>query len=488
MARLCRAIGLSRPFSHLSNHAAKATSSTDVHPTPTTPSGPVNPAGYIPSAFETLPAFNPTTKTIKTAAGTLPASPIMDPEWRMTQGFFRAPKPRPRPPVGRFRRLLSRSPYARMLASPLRLDPLTNAFLPRDFLASFEVIQHPETGKPWWAPMIDDAPLLRVQPSDMSMDTEAEVQVQTDEDAHEEEEVAAAAAAAATTTSIEADVDPDPSYIPTPRLANAPAQPPRSSPGSPSRASAQITTQSNLRAHTALSAHALAILDRRLTGSPKAFPFLASRRANHMAWVQRTPPVWRDGMTDVLLQMLRARALDDFALLADPTSLGKEYPNARGEEQGQEQEQEEKEEGVRSARAPMAYGSEWLSPLVSVASWADLPGAVPEKTLRGAVLWLSRSADAMVPAEVSKDQKTYEFSGAQYNAHVPIHNLPKLLGEEGLQKVLDMFPEMNDTELVLLVRPATIHLRKRLWQLEGYINGNPRPQGHGSELIFEDEP
>ncbi|KAL1894507.1 hypothetical protein Cpir12675_003633 [Ceratocystis pirilliformis] len=490
MTRAHRAIGLSRHFSYLSTHAAKApdaSSTSTLPPTsvPGTPlTGPTHHEAYIPSTFETLPNFDATSKTISTSAGALPASPIMDPEWRMTQGFFRASKPRRRPPVGRFRKLFSRSPYARMLASPLRVDPLTDAFLPREFLASFEVVCHPETSSPWWAPLIEDAPPpVRADVGEKGkIEGEGEREdimgMEPEEDIHEEAEaMATTVAAESTAQSFSLDVplpDPveasssDPAYIATPRLAGASQQPP---PVTSTNATApQIKTLSNLRAYTILSSRILSTLDTRLGGSPKGFPFLATRRSNHMPWIQRSPPVWHHNMTGVMLAMLRARALDDFALLADPASLGKKYPKtAAAATQTDTGSLAEKDDPASPLLCP-AYGTEWLSPLVRVESWAELLTAVPDKTLRGAVLWLPASADAVVPADVAPDRQTYTFAGVQYNAHVPIHNLTRLLGEEGVLKVRGMFPEMRDAELVLLVRPSSIHLRTRLWQLEGYLS------------------
>ncbi|KAL2890587.1 Esterase-like protein [Ceratocystis lukuohia] len=492
MTRAHRAIGLSRQFSHLTTHAAKAPDASSTSSTSTLPptsvsgtplTGPTHHEAYIPSTFETLPNFDATSKTISTSAGALPASPIMDPEWRMTQGFFRASKPRRRPPVGRFRKLFSRSPYARMLASPLRVDPLTDAFLPREFLASFEVVRHPETSSPWWAPLIEDVPpLVKADVGEKEKiegegEREDGMEMGTEEDIHEEAEAMATVAAEPTAQSFSLDAPlPDsveasssnPAYIATPRLARASQQP---SPDTSTNATApQIKTPSNLRAYTILSSRILSTLDTRLGGSPKGFPFLAARRSNHMAWIQRSPPVWHHDMAGVMLAMLRARALDDFALLADPASLGKKYPKTAAAATQTDAGSFAEKAGPTSPLLCAAYGTEWLSPLVRVASWAELLTAVPDKTLRGAVLWLPASADAVVPADVAPDGRTYAFAGVQYNAHVPIHNLTRLLGEEGVLKVRGMFPEMRDAELVLLVRPASIHLRTRLWQLEGYLS------------------
>ncbi|CEJ92944.1 hypothetical protein VHEMI08570 [[Torrubiella] hemipterigena] len=53
---------------------------------------------------------------------------------------------------GRFRKKLLNNPYAQALASPMRTCSATHTKLPRYFLQDFEMVRHPETGKPWFAP------------------------------------------------------------------------------------------------------------------------------------------------------------------------------------------------------------------------------------------------------------------------------------------------------------------------------------------------
>ncbi|KAL6854502.1 hypothetical protein J3F83DRAFT_754741 [Trichoderma novae-zelandiae] len=89
-------------------------------------------------------------KTISTAAGNLPISPIFDPAWM--QARRKTAKAAPGPPLGRFRRKLANNPFAQALATPVRRCPNSMTSLPRYFLQDFELIKHPTTGKAWWAP------------------------------------------------------------------------------------------------------------------------------------------------------------------------------------------------------------------------------------------------------------------------------------------------------------------------------------------------
>ncbi|KAK5995969.1 hypothetical protein PT974_04389 [Cladobotryum mycophilum] len=89
-------------------------------------------------------------KTITTAAGDLPISPLFDPAWMNARR--QAGKAESGPPTGRFRRKLANNPFARSLATPIRKCPNTLVSLPRYFLQDFELVKHPDTGAAWWAP------------------------------------------------------------------------------------------------------------------------------------------------------------------------------------------------------------------------------------------------------------------------------------------------------------------------------------------------
>ncbi|KAG5997015.1 hypothetical protein E4U54_002458 [Claviceps lovelessii] len=89
-------------------------------------------------------------KTILTAAGELPTSPLFDADWMKARRRQR--KDDAGRPTGRFRRKLANNPYAQALATPIRRCPRTATSIPRYFLQDFELVKHPSTDSLWWAP------------------------------------------------------------------------------------------------------------------------------------------------------------------------------------------------------------------------------------------------------------------------------------------------------------------------------------------------
>ncbi|KAL2877595.1 hypothetical protein SGCOL_007122 [Colletotrichum sp. CLE4] len=133
-------------------------------------------------------------KKVRTSAGDLPISPVMDPVWMDVRTRYRTPKTRPksthRPPPssssgrapkkhkyiikmgwdekkqdntkyiivnkkpngGRFRVKVQQNPYVHALASPIRFCPVTGASLPKFFLQNFKAVTNPDTKGHWFMP------------------------------------------------------------------------------------------------------------------------------------------------------------------------------------------------------------------------------------------------------------------------------------------------------------------------------------------------
>ncbi|KAK8035285.1 esterase-like protein [Apiospora rasikravindrae] len=93
-------------------------------------------------------------KTIETAAGSLPLSPVMDPSFwaRREQHTKRKPKHTASKPQSTFERQFAANAFAQALATPVRYDTMTRVRLPSFFLQDFHLVTHPETGQPWWVP------------------------------------------------------------------------------------------------------------------------------------------------------------------------------------------------------------------------------------------------------------------------------------------------------------------------------------------------
>ncbi|GAP92630.1 putative esterase-like protein [Rosellinia necatrix] len=101
-----------------------------------------------PSSF----TVNPDSKTVTTAVGDLPLSPVMDPSYWEATTRHQAPKAKRGKAQNSLERQFRKNPFAQALATPIRQCTASKARLPAFFLQDFSLIAHPETGKPWWIP------------------------------------------------------------------------------------------------------------------------------------------------------------------------------------------------------------------------------------------------------------------------------------------------------------------------------------------------
>ncbi|KAF6833881.1 esterase-like protein [Colletotrichum musicola] len=94
-------------------------------------------------------------KTVSTAIGDLPISPVMDPNFAEAKGRHRQPKTKMQTGGGlkeRLRKKLRNNPYAHALASPIRADCITKTNLPSFFHQKFKGVINPSTGDLWAVP------------------------------------------------------------------------------------------------------------------------------------------------------------------------------------------------------------------------------------------------------------------------------------------------------------------------------------------------
>ncbi|KAK0674184.1 hypothetical protein QBC41DRAFT_72551 [Cercophora samala] len=97
--------------------------------------------------------IDPENKTVTTAVGKLPLSPLMDQSFHKARNKSMEPKPRVAAhPKDKFRRKLERNPYARMLAGRVRTCDVTGTALPTSLLQRFKLAQHPTADTTWWVP------------------------------------------------------------------------------------------------------------------------------------------------------------------------------------------------------------------------------------------------------------------------------------------------------------------------------------------------
>lgn len=147
---------------------------------------------------ENLSGVDPHNKTIKTAVGSLPISPLLDPTWRKARKRIKKKPPPPFDRMPRFQRVLKRNAYgkrartlfvkcktlnfgrtAQLLAEPVRQCHVTRTRLPKPFLQSFGLVTHPETNGLWWIP----AGLEKVSKTPAEISDKAEAQTVNEDEA-----------------------------------------------------------------------------------------------------------------------------------------------------------------------------------------------------------------------------------------------------------------------------------------------------------------
>ncbi|POR32025.1 Uncharacterized protein TPAR_07786 [Tolypocladium paradoxum] len=219
-------------------------------------------------------------KTISTAAGSLPMSPVFDPVWMKARR--RQQKEDPSKPMGRFRKKLANNPYARALGTPIRRCPITATSLPRYFLQDFELVKHPSTDAAWWAP------------GPLSFEF---VQKKTPTAGHDDEVDAQS----------EADQVASPNQGDT-RSRTAPSQ------HEPAGEDLQSTGRPSRGPITSYTLCRQSVVDSLGGPSKKKVALLLAVRSGMAVAPDTRNTVWRQDMGQVLLRMLRRHAVD--ALIA----------------------------------------------------------------------------------------------------------------------------------------------------------------------------
>ncbi|KAI1126410.1 hypothetical protein F5Y10DRAFT_244954 [Nemania abortiva] len=104
------------------------------------------------AAAHPRPSIDPDNKTVATAVGDLPLSPVMDPSYWEATTRHQAPKPKGSKAQNSVERQFRKNPFAKALATPVRHCSATRTRFPAFFLQDFNLVTHPETGRPWWVP------------------------------------------------------------------------------------------------------------------------------------------------------------------------------------------------------------------------------------------------------------------------------------------------------------------------------------------------
>ncbi|KAG8409966.1 hypothetical protein J3458_019038 [Metarhizium acridum] len=329
--------------------------------------------------------LNTEEKTISTATGDLPLSPLFDPDW--IKARRRSRKHSPSRPTGRFRKKLANNPYAQALATPIRRCPNTAVFLPRYFFQDFELVKHPQDDSPWWAPgplAFEDLVYEEKPPKDeiQSADSETAVpQAQTlGADNH--------ASAAASSTR------------------------PRRSP---------VTSYALSRK---------SVIDRIGGPNRKNAALLLATRTGMATGPNTKNPVWRQDMGDVLLRMMRRRAVDALVFQSGMNGSGQE---------------------------------KLIQPCKK---WDEIKEVRP----RGCVLWLPSKEESCA------QYATLDLDGAKYGSKLTVHNLHWLLGEAELARLRGASKLFHENGILVLKqwkRKSVMKLHLLLWRLQGYLAQPP---------------
>lgn len=228
--------------------------------------------------------LNTLDKTISTAAGELPLSPLFNPDWMKARRRQR--KDSPGKPTGRFRRKLANNPYgeqihskavckilvsnvcpAQALATPIRKCPNTATLQPRYFLQDFELVKHPEDDSPWWVPGLLGFENIENERSTPLKDKDGNADAKTAQSQ------------------------------PTPAVAN------------------------NRQRRSPITSYALSrksVIDKIGGRNRRHAALLLATRTGMAVGSNIKSPVWRQDMGDVLLHMMRRRVVDALISQAEP--------------------------------------------------------------------------------------------------------------------------------------------------------------------------
>ena len=348
------------------------------------------------------------TKTVRTIAGELPLSPMMDPSFHEAKQRFRKPKPRisPYKPT-KFQRHLIRNPYgtsthpismcflgpgltlpsAQALATPVRVCPVTSARLPKFFLQRFNLVSHPETNQSYFVPQALDSKAPQNAPHKNLVTNQS-----SDEDQGED--------------------------------------------SSALQGGKKVShcTRTGPSAYVLASQKLMQELERDSSpynGAYKKLLRMSSTGQVNLTKVLNTS-IWRPDMHGVVLELMRRRIVEGLVHFAGMV-----------EKQGRKY-------------------------ITKLGSWDE----VGQHKHRGCVLFLGPPNDrgassglGFVPPRLS----TMDFPESRFGKKLAVHNLHMLLGSEHLGCLRSQSELLSSGSLFLLGRQATVKLQMLLWKLQGYM-------------------
>ncbi|KAF3011695.1 hypothetical protein E8E14_008091 [Neopestalotiopsis sp. 37M] len=361
--------------------------------------------------------IDPDGKTVKTAVGVLPLSPVMDPTFWEARDRFKQKKPKPGKLKSRFEREFQKNPFAHALATPVRYDSLTKLRFPTFFLQDFNVVAHPKTGGPWW---VSKSLALRQPPAeDAVADSSDAVENMTEDDG-----------GSIIGGSAEAQVDRDIEPVDTLEANDAVIATTGTQPTTPLEStslgpSAYVLARqdviksmggdkrANRRESTAETGNSE--YHRKLFGvSNSKFKDLGSKA------------VWREDMDQFVLQQMREQVVQDLLYLSRLCETDKRY-----------------------------Y-------IVKCWGWDDV-----KFKHKGAVLWFGNDSEVVKPGPFA----TFDIgSETGKPTSLIVHNMPMLLGQELAESTKTQAGALQDGSIFMLAGRRTTDLQLRLWKLQGYIH------------------
>ncbi|KAK1672878.1 hypothetical protein BDP55DRAFT_587471, partial [Colletotrichum godetiae] len=377
-------------------------------------------------------------KKVRTSAGDLPISPVMDPVWMDVRTRYRTPKTRPksthRPPPssssgrapkkhkyiikmgwdekkqdntkyiivnkkpngGRFRVKVQQNPYVHALASPIRFCPVTGASLPKFFLQNFKAVTNPDTKGHWFMPGDVEVSWTHKQAME---DVCGELDdVEDGVEKHDDDSLAR-------------QKETDQLLIESPSAYVVLRKP-------------VIDSMAGKRGKTPFGDGWRTLLGRNQKVMNSDIP----KRL-----------VWREDMGDFVLDNLRKNVMKNIAYSVEMDNQKRSY----------------------------------IEPLER---WED----VHESEKRGCLLWYDR---AKVPTEESqwdewmkegqiKPFATYDVPDAKYEKSLPIYDIGRLMGPDYLAKLRKM-PLFRTKSLFVVKKKPSTPLQLYLWKLQAYMAEYP---------------
>lgn len=333
---------------------------------------------------------------------------------------------------------------ARALATPLRLDVLTQVRLPSFFLQDFNLVRHPATGDVWWVPYSlprepesDNGSRERDAVSSETADKVADVSSEAGQDA------AVPPCGDMGHEAALADQSPSPALtVPesmqtTRRRGGTNGR--RRPPGPTRYALLSLRALSLLRTQRGLA--------QRFAATGQASPRWDNVLSGGGKGRNRGAVVREDVGESVILALLRADVAREL--------LGVAESQAAEEEQERFGKADECSDGAKRRKA-----REFM---VRLGAWDE----VNAKMRRGCVLWLGDGANTGAgPGAYA----TIDLPHRSYFSKLPVYNIPKLLGDEQLERLRKGSAVFRDNILVGLHNLYTLRLQQKLWRLQGLVS------------------